>query len=91
MSGERAEGALPSRLRWYVGVPLGTNPLILLDLSILLTVGWSVSWLSLLALQAGFGGYVDYLFRQADPDTGKERMSSFSVKEKQWHAILLSP
>ena len=59
MSGERTEGALPSRLRWYVGVPLGTNPLILLDLSILLTIGWSVSWLSLLALQAGFGGYVD--------------------------------
>ena len=46
MSGERTEGSLPSRLRWYVGVPLGTNPLILLDLS-------------LLALQAGFGGYVD--------------------------------
>ena len=38
MSGERTEGSLPSRLRWYVGVPLGTNPLILLDLSILLTV-----------------------------------------------------
>ena len=51
MSGERTEGSPPSRLRWYVGVPLGTNPLILLDLSILLTVGWSVSWLSLLALQ----------------------------------------
>ena len=59
MSGERTEGSPPSRLRWYVGVPLGTNPLILLDLSILLTIGWSVSWLSLLALQAGFGGYVD--------------------------------
>lgn len=53
------EDVVPEKLRWYVGVPLGTNPLILLDLAILLSIGWAVSWLALLALQAGFGGFLE--------------------------------
>ncbi|MDY4031882.1 MAG: hypothetical protein SOY64_02275 [Pyramidobacter sp.] len=46
-------------LRWFVGVPLGTNPLILLDFSTLLAIAWVVSWGALVATQFVLGGYVD--------------------------------
>ncbi|MDY3868724.1 MAG: hypothetical protein SOZ52_05085 [Pyramidobacter sp.] len=47
------------KLRWFVGVPLGTNPLILLDFFIVLAIAWLVSWLALLALQFLFGGFLE--------------------------------
>ncbi|RKJ78894.1 MULTISPECIES: hypothetical protein [unclassified Pyramidobacter] len=46
-------------LRWFVGVPLGTNPLILLDFITLLAIAWVVSWGALVATQFVLGGYVD--------------------------------
>jgi len=59
-------GALPhdqddgnAALRWFTGVPLGTNPLILLDFVTLLAIAWVVSWGALVATQFVLGGYVD--------------------------------
>ncbi|MCI6260670.1 MAG: hypothetical protein MR616_05955 [Pyramidobacter sp.] len=46
-------------LRWFTGVPLGTNPLILLDFVTLLAIAWVVSWGALIATQFVLGGYVD--------------------------------
>ncbi|MGI6075398.1 MAG: hypothetical protein ACOYD9_03415 [Pyramidobacter sp.] len=46
-------------LRWYTGVPLGTNPLILLDFFTLLAIAWVVSWAALIATQFVLGGYVN--------------------------------
>ena len=45
-------------LRWYAGVPVGTNPLILLDFATILTVAFLLTWLILLASQFYFDGSV---------------------------------
>ena len=42
-----------------MGVPLGTNPLILLDLGTVLAISWTVTWAALLMLQLVLGGDVD--------------------------------
>lgn len=52
-------GARPKRLRWYVGVPIATNPLILLDVVSVLCIAWGLMTVLLLVLQLWFGGYLD--------------------------------
>lgn len=47
------------RLDWYIGVPLGSNPLILLDLVSLLAVAFVLCWVVLLAAQFWFDGFVE--------------------------------
>ena len=53
---------MPSRprdeLRWTSGVPVGTNPLILLDFLTIEAVVFLLSWLILLAAQFYFDGFV---------------------------------
>ena len=46
-------------LRWFVGIPIGTNPLILLDIVSVLFLAWCVMAVLLLCLQFFFGGYLD--------------------------------
>ncbi len=46
-------------LRWFVGVPIATNPLILLDVVSVLCIAWGLMAIVLLALQLWFGGYLD--------------------------------
>lgn len=46
-------------LRWYVGVPIGTNPLILLDIASVLLLAWGIITMLLLGLQFFFGGYIE--------------------------------
>ena len=50
----------PDRLRWFVGVPVGTNPLILLDVGIMIAIAWMVSFVVLFGLQRAFGGSVGW-------------------------------
>lgn len=45
--------------RWFVGIPLATNPLILLDVFSVLILAWGVMTVLLLGLQFVLGGYVD--------------------------------
>ena len=53
---------MPSRsrdeLRWSAGVPVGTNPLILLDFFTIMAVVFLLAWLILLAAQFYFDGFV---------------------------------
>ena len=53
---------MPSRsrdgLRWTAGVPVGTNPLILLDFLTIEAVVFLLAWLILLAAQFYFDGFV---------------------------------
>ncbi len=46
-------------LAWYAGVPLGSNPLILLDFLSLLAVSFMICWFVVLASQFYFDGYVE--------------------------------
>ncbi len=46
-------------LRWFVGIPIGTNPLILMDTASVLVVAWCVMAVILLVLQLWFGGYLN--------------------------------
>ena len=55
----RPQDSDDATLRWFAGVPLGTNPLILLDFFTLLAIAWVVSWGALVATQFVLGGYVD--------------------------------
>ena len=63
-----SDGDTNKQLRWFVGVPLGTNPLILVDLVTVLAIAWGVSFLALLLLQFALGGYLapDHLGAAAD-------------------------
>ena len=45
-------------LRWSAGVPVGTNPLILLDFFTIMAVVFLLAWLILLAAQFYFDGFV---------------------------------
>ena len=45
-------------LRWYVGVPVGSNPLILLDFATALIVTFLLGWLVILIAQLYFDGYI---------------------------------
>ena len=45
-------------LSWRVGVPVGSNPLILLDFASILVVAFLLAWLVLLAAQFYFDGFV---------------------------------
>lgn len=45
-------------LRWAVGVPLGSNPLIILDFLSILVIVWLISWMALLIAQFYFDGFV---------------------------------
>lgn len=54
-----SESSGEKQLRWFVGVPLGTNPLILLDFGTLLIIAWGVSWVALLLLQFVMGGGIE--------------------------------
>jgi hypothetical protein len=45
-------------LQWYVGVPLGSNPLILLDFASALAVTFMLGWLVILIAQLYFDGYI---------------------------------
>ena len=38
-----ARGTTEQELRWFVGIPVGTNPLILADLAALLVFLWAVT------------------------------------------------
>jgi hypothetical protein len=42
-------------LRWFAGVPIGTNPLILMDLGMVLAILWAGSFVFLIFLQLLFG------------------------------------
>lgn len=48
----------PPVLRWYAGVPLGSNPLIFLDFVSLIAVVFMIGWFVVLAAQFYFDGYV---------------------------------
>ncbi len=45
-------------LRWFVGVPVGTNPLFLLDFASALMLAWVLCWGALLGLQWIFSGAI---------------------------------
>ncbi len=45
-------------LRWFVGVPVGTNVFFLMDLAAFLVAAWAVTFLSLLALQRLTAGHI---------------------------------
>ena len=49
-------------LSWRVGVPVGSNPLILLDFASILVVAFLLAWLVLLAAQFYFGAIVAFDF-----------------------------
>lgn len=51
--------AWPKVLRWFVGVPIATNPLILLDVLLVLCIAWGLMAVILMALQLWFGGYLN--------------------------------
>ncbi len=55
--GPRAQGPEVA-LRWFVGVPVGTNVFFLMDLAAFLVAAWAVTFLSLLGLQRFTGGYI---------------------------------
>lgn len=46
-------------LRWYAGVPIGTNPLILTDIGTILVLLWGAAMLSVTLLQLILGGSVE--------------------------------
>ena len=45
-------------LKWEVGVPVGSNPLIIIDFLSLILVIWGISYLVIIAAQLFFGGEV---------------------------------
>ncbi len=51
----RPERADRKSLRWYTGIPIGTNPLILMDIATVLAILWGVTALTVTLLQVFFG------------------------------------
>ena len=59
---ERAKGN--KSLRWYTGVPIGTNPLILMDMATILAILWGAAALTVTLLQIFFGDALTALHLQ---------------------------